>query len=481
MQSAPSTTLDDGSRKWWALAAVGSGTFMSTVDGSIVNIALNTIQKTFNTNLGAVEWVVLAYLLGIVCLLPSMGRLGDMIGRKRVYIAGFTLFMVSSALCGFAWDISSLIAFRLIQAVGAAMVQSMGAALLVQAFPSSERGRALGYNATIISVGVASGPMLGGLLIASLGWRAIFTINIPLCLIAIFVSMRALSDDNKRSQQRFDYIGAVSLAVALLAILYSLTEGQHIGFRTPWILALFTCGIIGFGFFIWWELHTETPMINMQYFKVRDFSVGLLQMYLIALPQQFNYVLLPIFLQTVAGYDARTTGLAMIVVPVTTALLSSVSGYLSDKYGPNRIAPMAVVLWGIGLVLMSGLSATPTLWDVTWRVLLVGIGISLFFTPINSSILGSLPKEQGGVANGIMSVVRTMGQISGISIGAFIWTYQVNLIGGQHYSDISLAPQNILHQGYTTTMLIGAAICWSGLLLVLFRSKRTPALPATPA
>jgi len=152
---------------------------MSTVDGSIVNIALNTIQKTLNTNLGDVEWVVLAYLLGIVCLLPSMGRLGDMIGRKRVYITGFTLFMVSSALCGFAWDNNSLIAFRLIQAVGAAMVQSMGAALLVQAFPSSERGRALGYNATIISVGVASGPMLGGLLIASLGWRAIFTINLP--------------------------------------------------------------------------------------------------------------------------------------------------------------------------------------------------------------------------------------------------------------------------------------------------------------
>jgi MFS family permease len=183
----------------------------------------------------------------------------------------------------------------------------------------------------------------------------------------------------------------------------------------------------------------------------------------------------------VAGYDARTTGLAMIVVPVTTALLSSFSGYLSDKYGPHRIAPMAVVLWGFGLVLMSGLSATPTLWDVAWRVLLVGIGISLFFTPINSSILGSLPKEQGGVANGIMSVVRTMGQISGISIGAFIWTYQVNLIGGQHYNDISLAPQNILHQGYSTTMLIGAAICWSGLLLVLFRTKRPPTLPAATA
>ncbi len=476
MQSAPA----DSSRKWLALAAVGSGTFMSTVDGSIVNIALNTIQHDFNASLGAVEWVVLTYLLGIVCLLPSMGRLGDMIGRKRVYTAGFVLFTVSSALCGYAWSIEALIAFRLIQAVGAAMVQSMGAALLVQAFPSSERGRALGYNATIISVGVASGPMLGGLLISSFGWRSIFTVNIPLSLIAIAVSHWALVDDSKRSPQRFDYIGAVSLGAALVSVLYSLTEGQHIGFATPIVLATFVAGILGLGFFIWWEMHTTAPMIDLSYFKIRDFSVGLLMIYLIALPQQFNYVLLPIFLQTVGGYDTRTTGLAMIVVPITTTFLSSLSGYLSDKYGPHRIAPVAIIIWIVGLVLMSGLSANPTLWDVAIRVFFIGCGVGLFFTPINSSILGSLPKERSGVANGIMSVIRTMGQISGISIGAFVWATQVNQLGGQQYADFSQAPQAVLQQGYSNTMLVAAGICALGLIPLLFRS-RSKATPAQPA
>lgn len=476
MQSAPT----DSSRKWLALAAVGSGTFMSTVDGSIVNIALNTIQHDFNASLGAVEWVILTYLLGIVCLLPSMGRLGDMIGRKRVYTAGFILFTLSSALCGYAWSIEALIAFRLIQAVGAAMVQSMGAALLVQAFPSSERGRALGYNATIISVGVASGPMLGGLLISSFGWRSIFTVNIPLSLIAIAVSLWALSDDSKRSPQRFDYLGAVSLGAALVSILYSLTEGQHVGFETPLVLTTFVAGVFGLVFFIWWELRTTAPMIDLSYFKIRDFSIGLLMIYLIALPQQFNYVLLPIFLQTVAGYDTRTTGLAMIVVPITTTFLSSLSGYLSDKYGPHRIAPIAIIIWIFGLIMMSGLSATPTLWDVAVRVFFIGCGVGLFFTPINSSILGSLPKERSGIANGIMSVIRTMGQISGISIGAFVWTMQVNQLSGQHYADISQAPQAILHHGYSNTMLVAAVICALGLIPLLFR-RRQAAPPTQPA
>lgn len=475
MQSAPT----DSSRKWLALAAVGSGTFMSTVDGSIVNIALNTIQNDFNASLGAVEWVILTYLLGIVCLLPSMGRLGDMIGRKRVYTAGFILFAVSSALCGYAWSVEALIAFRLIQAVGAAMVQSMGAALLVQAFPSSERGRALGYNATIISVGVASGPMLGGLLIGSFGWRSIFTVNIPLSIIAIIVSHWALVDDSKRSPQRFDYIGAVSLGAALVSILYSLTEGQHVGFMMPIVLTTFVAGIVGFIFFVWWELRTTAPMIDLSYFKIRDFSVGLLMIYLIALPQQFNYVLLPIYLQTVAGYDTQTTGLAMIVVPITTTFLSSLSGYLSDKYGPNRIAPVAIIIWVFGLVFMSGLSANPTLWDVAIRVFFIGCGVGLFFTPINSSILGSLPKERSGVANGIMSVIRTMGQISGISIGAFVWATQVSQLSGGQYVDFSQAPQSVLQQGYSNTMLVAAAICALGLIPLLFR-KRTPTTPTQP-
>lgn len=472
MLSNPAPTHPNDSRKWLALAAVGSGTFMSTVDGSIVNIALTTLQNTFSVSLGQVEWVVLAYFLGIVCLLPSMGRLGDMIGRRRVYVTGLVIFTVASALCGYAWSITSLTAFRVLQSIGAAMIQSMGIALLVQAFPSNERGRAIGYNATIISAGVASGPVLGGLLISQWDWRSIFLVNIPLGIIAVIIAMRALSNDNQRTQQRFDYVGASSLGASLIAVLYALTEGQHIGFNITWIQGLFGLGLLGFVFFVWWELRTPQPMIDMSFFKNRDFSIGLLQTFLITLPQQFNYVLLPIFLQTVAGYDARTTSMAIIVVPVIAFFLSSISGRLSDKYGPNWIAPIGVAIWTVGLILMSGLSTQPTIWDVAGRVAFIAVGITLFFTPINSSIMGSLPKERSGIANGIMSVVRTIGQISGISVGAFVWTWQVTNIGGKSYEILSDAPTAVLHQGYSNTMLVGAAICVMGIIPALFRLRK---------
>ena len=158
---------------------------------------------------------------------------------------------------------------------------------------------------------------------------------------------------------------------------------------------------------------------------------------------------------------------------------TSVSGRLSDTYGPKYITPIAIVIWGAGLIFMSGLSATPTLWDVAIRVFFIGVGVSLFFTPVNSSIMGSLPKERSGIANGIMSVIRTMGQISGISIGAFVWTYQVNTLGGKAYEDISTAPQAILQQGYSTTMLVAAAVCFCGLLPLLYHLKARP--PVAPA
>ncbi|MEM8534338.1 MAG: MFS transporter, partial [Chloroflexota bacterium] len=207
--------MADSNRKWWALAAVGSGVFMSTIDGSIVNIALKTLQETFQTGLNTVEWVVLSYLLTIAALLLSMGRLGDMIGKRRVYLAGFIIFTVGSALCSLAWDINSLIGFRVVQGVGAAMIQSMGAALLVSAFPANERGQALGYIGSIVAAGISVGPALGGVLIRSFGWPSIFYVNIPVGILAIILSLYALPNDRQRTTQRFDIPGAGFLAVSL--------------------------------------------------------------------------------------------------------------------------------------------------------------------------------------------------------------------------------------------------------------------------
>jgi EmrB/QacA subfamily drug resistance transporter len=459
------------SRKWWALAAVGSGTFMSTVDGSIVNIALNTIQHTFGASLGQVEWVVLAYLLGIVCLLPSMGRLGDMIGRRRVYMAGFVIFTTASALCGFAWNIPSLIAFRLLQAVGAAMIQSMGMALLVQAFPKDERGRALGYNGTIIATGVATGPALGGLLIGTLGWRAIFYVNIPISIIAIIISLRALANDDKRSEQRFDYIGAFSLGAALVAMLFALTEGQHIGFAVPWVMALFGAGVAGLIAFVWWELRTSDPMIAMDSFRIQNFSLPLLTTMIAFSGLQFNFILLPFYLQSVLHFTPQKTGLMMVISPIAISIMSSISGRLSDRFGPRWIAPIGIASMAFGLHNMSGLTAESDVLDIIWRVVFIGIGFGFFQSPNNSSIMGALPRERSGVASGLLSVTRTIGQISGVSLAGAIWSSQVATLTGQTFEDITTAPTWALVDGYQTSMLVAACIATLALIPAIVRRR----------
>jgi EmrB/QacA subfamily drug resistance transporter len=465
----------DYSRKWWALAAIGSGTFMSTIDGSIVNIALNTIQETYNASLGDVEWVVLAYLLGIVCLLPSMGRLGDMIGRRRVYMGGFILFTAASALCGYAWDLPALIAFRVLQAIGAAMVQAMGIALLVQAFPASERGRALGYNGTIIATGVAAGPVLGGIIIATLGWRSIFYVNIPFGILALILSYYVLADDSKRTQQRFDYIGAALLGGALVSILYSLTEGQHTGFGTPLTLVLFFGGFVGLALFIWWERRIDYPMLNLQFFSNHNFSLGLVAASLQALTLQFNFVLLPLFMQKVLNFDTGKTGLLMVVSPIAISIFSMVSGRLTDRFGPRWIATAGIFFLGLGLYRVSGLTAESDVWDIVFRVFFIGTGFGLFNSANTSSVMGNVPREHGGIANGVLSVVRSTGQIAGVTLGAFIWSTQIFAQTGQAYVDFGEAPQAALVGGFQTTMLIAACLCWLALIPTLIRRDTTSA------
>jgi EmrB/QacA subfamily drug resistance transporter len=470
MSTAP---MSESARKWWALAAVGSGTFMSTVDGSIVNIALNTIQKTFSASLGQVEWVVLAYLLSIVCLLPTMGRLGDMIGRRRVYLLGFVLFTAGSALSSFAWNIPSLIVFRMIQAVGAAMIQSMGMALLVQAFPASERGRALGYNGTIIATGVATGPVLGGLLIGTFGWRSIFYVNVPLGLLALAISWFALADDAKRSEQKFDVVGAMTLGASLIAILVALTEGQHLGFDVPWVIGLFIAGIIGLIAFVRWERMHPAPMIDMGSFGVPAFSLGLMTTMIAFTGLQFNFILLPFFLQNVLHYTPQQTGLMMIISPLAIMVMSSISGRLSDRFGPRWVTPVGILSLGFGLFGMSSLTAESTQLDIILRVVFIGIGFGFFQSPNNSSIMGSLPRERSGVTSGMLNVTRTIGQISGITLAGAIWSSQVTSITGQVFKDITVAPTTALVEGYHVALLVAAAIAWSALIPAVWPRERS--------
>ncbi|MEN9935602.1 MAG: hypothetical protein RLZZ387_2181 [Chloroflexota bacterium] len=461
--------------KWWALAAVGSGVFMSTVDGSIVNIALKTLQDHFGAGLHEVEWVVLSYLLAITCLLPSMGRLGDMIGKRRVYIAGFVVFSAASALCGLAWSVEALVFFRVLQAIGAAMLQGLGSALLVAAFPQKERGQALGYIGTIVAAGILTGPVLGGLLLAVSGWQSIFYVNVPIGIAAILLTLRALPDDRQRSDQRFDIPGAALLAGGLLLVLLALTEGQVWGLTDWRTLGSLVTGVAGLVGFVLWERRAASPMIDLSLFANAPFSLSLLAAFTTFLGGAFNFLLMPFYLQNVLGYDPQRTGLTLIAMPIMLSLVSPLSGRLSDRFGARWLGVAGLVLTSLALFSFSTLTTTSTQLDVILRLLLMGVGFGLFQSPNNSTIMGSAPRSALGVAGSLVAVMRTLGQTTGVAIAGAVWAALVVASAGQRIEPITSAPPEALVAGFHGAMLLGAALAALGIIPTLVRGRPTPA------
>lgn len=464
--------MADSNRKWWALAAVGSGVFMSTIDGSIVNIALKTLQETFQTGLNTVEWVVLSYLLTITALLLSMGRLGDMIGKRRVYLAGFIIFTVGSALCSLAWDITSLIGFRVVQGVGAAMIQSMGAALLVSAFPAKERGQALGYIGSIVAAGISVGPALGGILIRSFGWPSIFYVNIPVGILAIIISLYALPNDRQRTTQRFDIPGAGFLAVSLLLILLALTEGQYWGWSDWRILAFFAFGIVGLFLFVWWERRTEAPMINLSIFSNWTFSASLLSSLGAFLALSFNLFLIPFYLQNVLGFDPQQAGFVLIATPLALSLTSPISGRLSDRFGTRWLAILGLIVSALGLFSMTTLTTESTAVGVFGRLLFIGAGVGFFQSPNNSAVMGNAPRSALGIAGSLISIMRTIGQTGGIALAGAVWAARVTTAAGETYDPINAAPPEALVAGLHDAMLLAAGLCLVAIVPTWLRSQR---------
>ncbi len=457
-------------RKWWALAAVGSGTFMATVDGSIVNIALKTLQDAFQAELSSVEWVVLSYLLTITCLLPSMGRLGDMIGKRSVYVAGFVVFTAGSALCGLAWNIESMVAFRIVQAIGAALIQAVGPGLLVTAFPANERGQALGYIGTIVAAGISAGPVIGGLLLRYASWPSIFYVNVPIGIAAIFLALRALPNDQKLSEQRFDIPGAGFLGGGLLLILFALTEGQHWGFSDARTIGMLGTGLLGMGLFVWWEQRTSNPMISISLFANRSFSLSLMAAFMVFLAMSFNFLLLPFFLQNALHFDPQQTGLTLIASPLVLSLTAPISGRISDRIGTRWIAVAGLIIITLGLLSMTTITIASSQLEIAARMGLIGAGMGLFQSPNNSNIMGNVPRSALGIAGSLQAVMRNMGSTAGVALAGAIWATRVNSAADQVYNPVTSAPVGALASGFHDAMLVAGILAALAIIPTLTRS-----------
>ncbi len=463
--SIPQTT--DTSRKWFVMAAVAMGMFLATIDGSIVNIALPVLERDLHTDFAVVQWVVLAYMLTIVTLMLSVGRLADMVGKKPLYLSGFVLFTLGSGMCGLASNITQLILFRIFQATGAVMMTALGTAIITEAFPPAERGKALGIGGSMVSIGLISGPTIGGLILGSLSWHWIFFVNLPIGLIGVWMVWRYVPQHRPPGGETFDFAGAICMFFSLLSFLLGLTLGQTDGFLTPVPIGLFVVSAASLLLFLHIERRARHPMIDLKIFQNKLFSVNLVTGFMTFVASAGSVLLMPFYLQNVLRYSPSSAGLLLATFPLGMGVSAPLAGWLSDRFGTRRLTVAGLLILLIGYVAVTTLNETTTALAYVLYFIPIGLGMGIFQSPNNSAVMGSAPRHRLGIASGLLSLTRTVGQTSGIAMLGAIWASCVGALGGLNAAkDATLAPAPIQVTALQQTMwflvvLIGLALCLS--------------------
>lgn len=408
-------------RKWWVLLAVGSGSFMAALDGSVVNTVLPVIRDTLRSNIAVIEWVVTAYLLVLSGLLLTFGRLGDLRGHRAVYLWGFGIFVLGSALCGAAPSPGLLIAFRSLQAVGAAMLASNSPAILTGNFPASERGRALGTAATMTYLGLTVGPSLGGWLTAALGWRSVFYINVPIGVLALTLSLLFIPNDPPaETDRRFDLPGAAAFLTGLTALLLGLNKGAEWGWTSAPILLLLAGAALLLTVFVWLEARSPAPMLDLSLFRSRLFTASTVNAILNYICVYSLTFLLPFYLIQQRGLGPAQTGLLLTAQPILMAIAAPISGALSDRIGSRTPGIVGMTLLAAGLFGLSRLTDETPFGLVAAAMAVCGLGTGIFIAPNNSALMGSAPRHRQGIAAGILASARNIGMVLGVGLAGAI-------------------------------------------------------------
>jgi EmrB/QacA subfamily drug resistance transporter len=401
--------------KYTVLTNTTIGAFMSQLDGNIVLIALPTITRSLNASAFEALWVLMGYILMTAVLLLAFGRLADMYGKVRLYNLGFAIFTVGSGLCSLSLNGGMLVFFRLVQGVGAALIWANNAAILTDAFPPNERGRAIGVNLVAGISGSVIGLILGGILTVALGWQSIFWINLPIGAFATYWAYKKLRELGTVHHERIDLPGNVLFAGGLTAFLVGLTLGALSGYTLVDVASM-VAGLLMVGGFVYVELHSRTPLMDLTLFKIRAFTAGILSNFLASIARTGVSLVLTIYFQGVLIYDAFKAGLALIPFAVAFVSLGPLSGYLSDKYGPRWFTTVGLSISTAGLIGLALIPANVSYTVLATLMILVGAGGGMFVAPNISSIMSSAPVTRRGVASGMSATLVTTGALLSLSI-----------------------------------------------------------------
>jgi DHA2 family multidrug resistance protein len=447
----PSFSPEHRAYRWWILINIMIGTFMAMLDSSIVNVSMPKIMASFGASIDKVTWISTAYMLVFALMLPTSGWLADRFGYKRTYFTALLFFTTGSLLCGTAWNENSLIFFRIIQAFGGGILMPVGMAIITREFPPEQRGKALGFWTISGAASASFGPLIGGYLIDTFSWQAIFSINVPvgcICMLATWVIQREYKSEKSRP---FDVLGFLSMAAFLTFLLLALANGNSAwnigGWTSGFILTCFALSMVGLMIFLIREFSTKSPLVDLGLFKDFTFTLCNVLLLIFGLGMFGSTFIQPLYLQNALGYTALQAGMFFLPLGLIQSIMSLVSGIMADKLNPKIPLLLGSSLMGISLYLNSFLSVFSGYQQIMLPIILRGFGMGLMATPLMSVAMVRIPKEKMAQASGLLNIFRQVGGSFGVAIlGTILVQRQIfhTAMLGQSVQAISPVYQNLL-------------------------------------
>ena len=419
-------TGGDGINPWLSLIPVAIGVFMVMLDTSILNIALPSIADEFRASASDVQWLLNSYLITLVVLLVTFGRLGDMVKRNLLYIAGMAVFITGSFLCAKSWDIAVFIIARVIQAVGGAIMLGNSMALITELFPPGKRGAAMGLNSILIASSFAFGPVIGGWLTTHLSWHWVFYINLPVGFAGIALGSVLLPSLGEKAKVPIDVLGLALLSISLGSLTLGIIQGQEWGWRDEKTIAAFIVAFTYLTAFVVWEVRYDHPLLDLNLFRIRNFTAGVTALFFMSMGLSTSLFLMPFFLQGVKGLSAEQAGLWIMPIPLVNTFIAPVAGRLSDRINPKITMSLGPLVFSSGLYLLSRIDPEVTFWELLPSLLLIGSGMGLMMPPAMNVMMTSAPPHKAGMASGTIQTSNSLARAMGVSLGGILFTGKMN-------------------------------------------------------
>jgi EmrB/QacA subfamily drug resistance transporter len=414
--------MNEGNRRWWALGAMCFALFMIMLDNTVVNVALPSIQRSLNASTSSLEWTVNAYTLTFAVLLVTGGRLGDLFGRRKVFLAGVMIFAGSSAAIGFSPNDSWLVAWRAIQGSGAALMMPATLSIITNAFPPAERGKAIGTWAGVSAMALAIGPVVGGFLVQSVSWQSIFFLNVPVAVGAIVIALFAVRESRDETVERsVDIPGVITLTVGLAALVLALVEGNGWHWGSAREIALYLIATVGLTSFGIVERRRRAPMVDFSFFRSRTFLGANIVAFIVSFAMLAMFFFLALYMQNIRHYTPLQAGVRFLPSTLMIVLLAPISGRLADRVGPRPLMTFGLLCVSGALFWQSHLTVSSAYDALLPGFILMGVGMAFVMSPMSTAAMNAVEQTKAGVASGILSMNRMVGGTFGVAVlGAMV-------------------------------------------------------------